>query len=80
MLGFTWGLAMALLAGLDKDLVADMVLELALDLSLGLVVAGWLVVLELELCLYLDGGLEVDDLDLFVAGLLADILGGVIIL
>ena len=36
MLGFTWGLAMVLLAGLDKDLVADMVLELALDLSLGL--------------------------------------------
>ena len=57
-----------------------MVLELALDLSLELMVTGWLVVLELELCLYLDGGLEVDDLDLFVAGLLADILGGVIIL
>ena len=79
MLGFTWGLAMVLLAGLDKDLVADMVLELALDLSLGLVVAGWLVVLELVLCLYM-GGLEADDLDLFLAGLLADILGGVIIL
>ena len=80
MLGFTWGLAMALLAGLDKDLVADMVLELALDLSQELMVAGWLVVLELELWLYLGGGLEVDDLGLFVAGLLADILGGVIIL
>ena len=80
MLGFTWGLAMALLAGLDKDLVADMVPELALDLSLGLVVAGWLVVMELVLCLCLGGGLEADDLDLFLAGLLADILGGVIIL
>ena len=66
MLGFTWGLAMALLAGLDKDLVADMVLELALDLSQELMVAGWLVVLELELWLYLGGGLEVDDLGLII--------------
>ena len=61
---------MELLAGLDKDLLADLELVVGLgtvpvpggileleeaDLSLGLVVAEWLLVLELELCVCLCG-------------------------
>ena len=71
MRGFTWGLVMELLAGLDKDLLADLELVVGLgtepvpggilelegaDLSLGLGVAEWLLVLELELCVCLCGG------------------------